>query len=47
MVKYYYSTNNKILKNLLTVVHIIIHNGGKIETYPEASSIAFKTTKPL
>ena len=47
MVKYYYSTNNKILKNLLTVVHIIMHNGGKTETYSEASSIGFKTTKPL
>ena len=35
----------KKLKNLLTVVHIVIHNSGKIVTYSEVWSIAFKNYK--
>ena len=35
------------MKNLLTGVYIVIHNHGKMVTYSEAWSIAFKATKPF
>ena len=37
------STTNKIFKNIQTVVHIVVPNGGKMLTYAKASNTAFKT----
>ena len=35
-----------MLKTFLTLVHIVINDGGKMVTYTEAWNIAFKTVKP-
>ena len=40
------STTNKMSKIFLTVVHIVIQNGGNNSDITEAWNIAFKTSKP-